>query len=1140
LGSLINNYSTTTYAPVSPIVQNPQLAIISHPVPFFKNLLATDINQYKYFVSDTVSKSISALYATNINSNKIVIKFNTIMTVPTVTVSLDGTSIGSFTPNNKGVLILYYNGSSWSTTKWSSMPKFSSTGSLTVSPAAFKKITVTQTSKTVNTQFSSITNTTYTNATTGDVNRLHVVEISPRLEIDLTDFVQSVDINKSLDSKGANIPISQINSNDASIILSGIPAVSGSNLVSIFSNQSNQSATILTNMLRKNIKFYINFNLKSYAQASNNSYNAPNTYIPGGIFYSDSWAENDINEVRVQCYDITRYLQAVPVADYVSNLKSMFEVITNILDTSGFTDYDIDSLYNVCNDKVIKSDLFYYYANSKDTTLIDALVKLLLPYQIACYIDEYGIMNFKSLSQLLSTKTSLITLNDSHVLQGGYSIDNKAKPGKISVRYTSPKIKQSLSLQNITSPGIKNSPSFIYATADDVVWQQQSLDSVGYNYLYSNMLEKSNKFDLNKNVQLDIFHTFSLNNNGYAAIENEIVSFDYKEYTISNSAGSVTVSVKNDIELASEINKFIKKYQTGLVVSDGTSSTDYDVTITPTGNITNVQRGLFGTPQSDHLIINTAISDKGLSEKVVSSSYTLSAGTNTTIANVNSSNTNLPSLKRINTSASTGNKTIIYPTSSTDQGYSTYSVSFDLPDQNVCSAGLFFNMASTTSTSGAYFVELIRYNQTDISTGSLYSPAKYRYLLVLYSAGGTVIAWSDITGIGNSIVGNFEKILVNANTTPVSYTTASDQFFKLKVVHYSSDGTDGEDTGEVFTAFLNNIEILDWQVPSTSTGILATGWKPKTKNSYTGISKKPLLTGYTSNVGTVFGFFSAITPITISGTTGISYPASSTTNPANLREIYACEKSLKERSVSYLYQDRQFLNGLIQNQNVFSDYKSYMMQTNPSAIGINFYDVQYTSPAAVNVDVLPIEYTWYYFPGTDIVSQNFYQKQLVDEYSIAYSTPINTGFRAKMAIANNSSHMVYLSKQSDQLNNFTIHLNLWTHELIAPSDPEILEYVVDPSNASEIVQLDSEWIQSKDAANKMLLTIEKALDGFSKDVSLSIYGNPLIQVGDVVTLTYSLAGLNQQKYVVHSISHSFSEGLDTKILLNMIDKGVTY
>ena len=216
------------------------------------------------------------------------------------------------------------------------------------------------------------------------------------------------------------------------------------------------------------------------------------------------------------------------------------------------------------------------------------------------------------------------------------------------------------------------------------------------------------------------------------------------------------------------------------------------------------------------------------------------------------------------------------------------------------------------------------------------------------------------------------------------------------------------------------------------------------------------------------------------------------------------------------------------------------MQTNPSAIGLNYYDVQYTTPAAVNVDVLPIEYMWYYFPGTDIISQNFYQKQLVDEYSIAYSTPINTGFRAKMAIVNNSSHMVYLSKQSDQLNNFTINLNLWTHEIIAPSDPEILEYVVDPTNALEIAQLDSEWIQSKDAASKMLMTVEKALDGFSKDVSLNIYGNPLIQVGDVITLTYSLAGLNQQKYVVHSVSHSFSQGLDTKVLLNMIDRGVTY
>jgi hypothetical protein len=231
---------------------------------------------------------------------------------------------------------------------------------------------------------------------------------------------------------------------------------------------------------------------------------------------------------------------------------------------------------------------------------------------------------------------------------------------------------------------------------------------------------------------------------------------------------------------------------------------------------------------------------------------------------------------------------------------------------------------------------------------------------------------------------------------------------------------------------------------------------------------------------------------------------------------------------------------MIQNQNIFSKSKSYIMQTKPEVIGINTYDIQYTTPAAVSADVLPIEYLLQYFPGTEVVDQKYLQKKEVDEYSLSYSTILNTGFRAKFAIANNTSHMVFLKKEPTDLMPVSVVLNLWTQEIIAPSDPEIIEKITDPTNLSESVQLDSMWIQSKESANKLVNTIAKGLDNFSKDVSLQIFGNPLIQVGDIVQVSYNLPGLNQQKYLVHSISHSFDTGLSTSITLNMIDSGVDY
>ena len=1210
------------YSPASSIIQNPNFFLASPPIANIKNVLASDLAPYKYFVSDSNSRSITAVYEKAVLTNKIVLKFNALMTIPTLSISIttvtsgtESTSSQSITPNSTGVVVLYWTGSAWSTNKWDTMPKFDSSGALSISRNV-KKITVTQTSISSNSSLSGITGILDPASNISlDLKRMHLIEVSPRLEIDLSDFVQNVDIDKSLDSGQSSLPISSINTNDARIDLSGIPAMSGSTLVPIFSSQSNQSSTILANLLRKNIKFYINFNLVEHATLGSLPTTSINTYIPGGVFYSDSWQEDDINNVTVQCFDISRYLQSTPVPDYVANLKGVFEVITNILDLAGFTDYDYDSLYRICNNKSAPLDLSYYYCNSKDSTVLDALNKIFIAYQIGAYIDEYGIMKFLSLQDILSSTTPIITISDSDILEGGFSISNNAKPGKISLRYQTPKVKQSPSLQNVSDLEIKNSPSFIYTTSNDVVWQQQTIDSVGFNYINGNMSEDSNFFEINNNDLLDIFHTFNMNNEGYAAIENEIVSFVYKEYELTNlgSLESRKVSVKNNLELSSEINKFVKEYGVGLtqksaivtdaegdgvittytavnnfsvgdrvsisgmvpiqfnisgtiIDADATSfillTTSYspnpvtksgaaftasssDVMITPTGKITNVKRGMFGTSPSEHSRI-TSLASKGLSEKKINSLYSTISSSNTASI-INSKTTtgeitdSLPSIDKIKVQTSTNNKTIIYPTSQTDIGYQTYSVKFEMPDQPITTGGLFFNMKDATSTDWAYFVELIRYNQTIPGGVALYDPPRYSYALTIRTD-GQIIAWSDVTGECQSITNNFSKII---NKTFVDskyqYDYITDNAFNLKVVRYISDGLDGEDGTEsvnrnILSVFLNNVEISKWQVPGDTsdpeTG--ASGYKPTGINPLTGMRKKPSVAN-DMVLGTKFGFVSSSVPNLIDDLEPpLPYPTSSSTHASSLREIHATKKPLKERSVSYFYQDREFLNGLIQNQSLANLSPSYIMQTTPEISGINVYDVQYTTPAAVSVDVLPIEYMWYYFPGNTPQDQKNYQKKIIDEYSLAYSTPINTGFRAKIAIANNSPHMVFLRKESDELNQFTINFNLWTHEIVAPSDPEIIEKVVDQSNMSEVLQLDSEWIQSKESAYKMLKVVEMGLEGFSKTVSLNIFGNPLIQVGDIVTLNYSLNGISSQMYMVQSVSHSFDTGLSTSLKMNRI------
>ena len=1329
INSEIINGVTGNYPPVTPIIQNPSFTVASSPVPIMKNALPSDMAPYHYFVSDPgiytdsviYHPSISAIYQPSVNANKIVLKFNTIMTTPTLTVNIGNSTVSNVQPNSEGVLVLYWNGSTWSTSKWSTMPTIGSNGSIT-NYTSFQKITVTQTAVTVNSSFSSYSSKS--SYVTNDLGRMHVVEISPRIEIDLSAFVMELDINKQLDSKNNYIPISSINPNDAALTLSAIPLTVSNSPVPIFSSQSDLTINILYNMMRKNIKFYFGWNIISYFQGSNTLLNSGNgQYIPAGVYWSNAWDETDIQTVKVTCYDVVNYLQTIPAPDYVANLKSVFDIITNILDLVGFTDYDFDTLYSVCNSGVTPMDIYYYYCNSQDSTVYDVLSEIFLANQIGAYIDEFGIMKFLSLAEIVNNPPSITTFDDASIITGGYSITNKAKPGLISVRYQEPKILQSLSLQNASDVNVANSSSFIYTTSNDVVWQQQNMDSVGFNYLASTMDQNDNFFTLNQNDALDIFHTYSLNSNGYAAIENEIVSMAYKEYTISqysNPSNSVTISVKNDIELSAAINAFNKSYQTQLLVNTATitgatpttmswqgltrkvvvyntassnlisflnvgqninisgvsplqfnrsgeiiavtsstftilssttgtylsgglatASTDYDIKITPTGRMTQVQRGLFGTAPSQHSVI-TSLSQKGLTEGTLSSSYLFSgSGSSTSVITPKYPGApDNPTIRKIAVTPTSSNKSLVYSSTNTDQGYGTYSVQFDINNHPQSGSGLFFNLApSTQSANGAFFVELIQYDNVSISAtasdlnqdvttgigetdstqisfypavsgivpgmtitgtanatgakvlsskvqttanekttlvtldtpltgnvnqGDTYIFSQSKYALAVYEVADykpNVIAWSDVTNAVTNIISNFEKVLVKTSTnssTNYSYSTASDQAFKLKAVVYNSDGTDGETSGVVLDVFLNNVEISGWQIvtpvtgtpaadlhtwtysgslnkfPSFSSGTVA--WQPTPINLVTGRRQK-ITIPTTANAGTIFGYFTSSTPVPIQN---LSYSSLRTISGAisNLREIYAVQKPLKDRNVNYYYQEQEFLNSLIQGQNNFAQYQSYIMQTSPVANAINYYDVQYTTPAATIVDVLPVEYLWYYLPGTEPSDQQYYQSQVVDEYSLSYSTPINTGFRARMAIANNANHMVYLNKQSDSLNQFAVSLNLWTHEIIALSDAQVLQKVLDPTNTSEVIQVDSEWIQSKESANKLINVIKIGNDGFSKDTAVQVFGNPLVQVGDIVTVSYRLAGISSEKYLVHEVSHVFKNGLKTTLTLNSLNRYV--
>lgn len=155
-------------------------------------------------------------------------------------------------------------------------------------------------------------------------------------------------------------------------------------------------------------------------------------------------------------------------------------------------------------------------------------------------------------------------------------------------------------------------------------------------------------------------------------------------------------------------------------------------------------------------------------------------------------------------------------------------------------------------------------------------------------------------------------------------------------------------------------------------------------------------------------------------------------------------------------------------------------------------------------------------------------------FPINFSTGLNnavkilgekkSNFGGEVYVLNNSSALTPLNDQ--QSASFYIYGNT-----ISPSG--VLEYETDqiPDYINqEPVIFESAWLQNLSDVESLGKWIKANIINKGKIVSMEVFGNPLISVGDIVTIKYpyhEFAGT--EKFIVTSVSHSYSEGLSTNI-----------
>jgi hypothetical protein len=92
------------------------------------------------------------------------------------------------------------------------------------------------------------------------------------------------------------------------------------------------------------------------------------------------------------------------------------------------------------------------------------------------------------------------------------------------------------------------------------------------------------------------------------------------------------------------------------------------------------------------------------------------------------------------------------------------------------------------------------------------------------------------------------------------------------------------------------------------------------------------------------------------------------------------------------------------------------------------------------------------------------------------------------------------------------------------------EDVVD-SKSKEPITFTTNWIQTEEDAKSLANWIKGTALNKGRIIDLNVFGNPLISVGDIINIVYPYQGLTAgtEKFIITSIRHNYSEGLETSI-----------
>jgi len=202
-----------------------------------------------------------------------------------------------------------------------------------------------------------------------------LIELSPRLKVDITDYVLDYEINKNLMATDFGLPVGGLVASTGGINLSNHDGVFTE--LNTF-NTTTKTGSIIANNLKPQIKFDFYESVLDV--------NGYDKFIPLKTFYSENAAiaTSGMQDVSLNLRDAYFILESNNAAPIFLQNCTLTMAVALLLDNIGFSNYVFKSI-NTANDPVVP-----FFFIEPDASVAEVLQRLAQATQTAMFFDEYN------------------------------------------------------------------------------------------------------------------------------------------------------------------------------------------------------------------------------------------------------------------------------------------------------------------------------------------------------------------------------------------------------------------------------------------------------------------------------------------------------------------------------------------------------------------------------------------------------------------------------------------------------------------------------------------------------------------------------------------------------------------------------